>query len=717
MMHKVLIVAPPSSLADLLVEVLAASPRVMGCRLLPAPPRQRQDGEDRYAGNALAEAAGNVMVYRPPLVRRSGQPDLADAAALLRACAVHRPRRLILLSSAAVVEPSHHHPGHAGEDAILPRAANPIARSWAELEALAGSVLAVAGTPAPGAANGPGSQEPAAAGSPGSMARGSATHEAYSESTLRASGLLEAPGPYPAPSGTQETGPFPAPRLIVLRPAAVCAPDGEDFLCALLRARVAVVPAGYDPSVQLLAGADLAAAVRRATEEGDEGVEGEADGGSKVLAPGRNGGAEVYYVAPAGVVPVRAALRLAGGVRLAVPFALQRLLRALPARLGWVAPIEQVAYLRHTSTVSGRKIRDELGFSPRQGSVEALLDALPPGRRSRRPAGATGVPPPAAAPATRPGEVGGAPARPAVSAVSAVPALPAVPELPPIAAFDDYGMSKPYIAAYGRTLFHFLHRYYWRIEVAGLEHVPRAGRAVLVGVHRGFMPWDGVMALHTLVRSTGRYPRFLIHPTLVKFPYLANYMTKLGGLFACQENADWVLGQDELLGMFPEGIQGAFTMYRDAYRLGKFGRDEYVKMALRNRAPLVPFVTAGSAEIYPILGKLEWRWFRRFMEWPFLPLCPNFPLPGLPLPTKWHTRFLAPLPIERSYGPEAADDAAAVREISAEVRARIQDALDSMRRRRRSIFVGSIFDDEDDAGEAAGRESAEAGPPRRRQAL
>lgn len=682
MMHKVLIVAPPSSLANLLVEALAASPRVTGCRLLPAPPRPRQDGEDRYAGNALAEAAGNVVVYRPPLVRRSGQPDLADAAALLRACVVHRPRQFILLSSAAVVEPSHHHPGHAGEDAILPRAANPIARSWAELENLAESVLAGTGTPAP--------------------------------------------------------------RLIVLRPAALCAPDGEDFLCALLRARVAVVPSGYDPSVQLLAGADLAAAVRRAVEEGE-------DGGSKIPAPGRNGGAEVYYVAPAGVVPVRAALRLAGGVRLALPFALQRLLRALPGRLGWVAPIEQVAYLRHTSTVSGRKIRDELGFSPRQGSVEALLDALPPGRRSRQRAGATGVPPPAAAPATRLGEIGGAPARPAVSAVPAVPALPelpALPALPAIAAFDDYGMSKPYIAAYGRTLFHFLHRYYWRIEVAGLEHVPRSGRAVLVGVHRGFMPWDGVMALHTLVRSTGRYPRFLIHPTLVKFPYLANYMTKLGGLFACQENADWVLGQDELLGMFPEGIQGAFTMYRDAYRLGKFGRDEYVKMALRNRAPLVPFVTAGSAEIYPILGKIEWRWFRRFMEWPFLPLCPNFPLPGLPLPTKWHTRFLAPLPIERSYGPEAADDAAAVREISAEVRARIQDALDSMRRRRRSIFVGSIFDDEEDdadgaygakgahgangghgahgahgahgsnlAGEAAGRESAEAGPPRRRQAL
>ena len=82
--------------------------------------------------------------------------------------------------------------------------------------------------------------------------------------------------------------------------------------------------------------------------------------------------------------------------------------------------------------------------------------------------------------------------------------------------FDDFGMDKDYINAFGRTLFKLLHDRYWRVEVEGLGHVPERGRAVLVGVHRGFMPWDAVMTLHLLARELGRYPRFLIHPGLIK---------------------------------------------------------------------------------------------------------------------------------------------------------------------------------------------------------
>jgi 1-acyl-sn-glycerol-3-phosphate acyltransferase len=330
-------------------------------------------------------------------------------------------------------------------------------------------------------------------------------------------------------------------------------------------------------------------------------------------------------VAPAGAVPVRAALRLAGVRRVPLP--------------RWAA---QLDYLRHNWTVSGRKIAEELGFTPAHTSAEAVLDAF---------------------------DVSGAP-RPG---------------------FDPYGLDPDYVAAWSRTLFRFLHDAYWRIEHQGIENVPRQGPAVLTGVHRGFMPWDGVMAVHLLRREIGRIPRFLIHPCLIKFPFLANYMIKLGGIPACQENADWVLGQGEILGMFPEGIHGAFTMYRDAYRLGRFGRDEYVKMALRNRAPIVPFVTVGSAEIYPILARVDSRLVRRVAEWPYLPITPTFPLPGLPLPSKWHTRFLEPVPVHEMHPPEAADDPEIVRALSREVRGRMEAALQGMLARRKSIFFGSIF--------------------------
>ncbi len=531
---------------------------------------------DRYAAVLPGVEA---VVYRPPRRPRSAggaapsQPDLADAQAFFaayaqvfgggapgdRAGSPAAPARVVLLSSAAAASPYHHNTGYV-EEAERPPGSNPIALAWLELEALAVARLV----------------------------------------------------------GPESARAQPAPELIVLRPAAVAVRDGEDSLCRLLRGRTAVVPAGFDPSVQLLSPDDLAAAVEQALLHG----------------AGKPG---IYHVAPAGAVPVSTALRLAG-------------IRRLP--LGWHGGGGRLDYLRHNDTVSGRKIERELAFTPRLSSAAAVRAELGP---------------PAAAGAV-PGAAGGD-----------------VPEL------DPYGQDKRYIAAYGRTLFRFLHDFYWRIEHEGLEHVPRQGRAVLTGVHRGFMPWDGVMALHLIVRELGRYPRFLIHPTLIKFPFLANYMTKLGGIMACQENADWVLGNDELLGMFPEGVQGAFTRYRDAYRLGKFGRDEYVKMALRNRAPLVPFVTVGSAEIYPILAKIDWRWFRRFTEWPCLPLCPNFPLPGLPLPSKWHTRFLEPMPVHQLHPPAAAEDPVVVKAIGREVQARMTAAIAEMLSRRKSVFFGSIF--------------------------
>jgi 1-acyl-sn-glycerol-3-phosphate acyltransferase/nucleoside-diphosphate-sugar epimerase len=412
-----------------------------------------------------------------------------------------------------------------------------------------------------------------------------------------------------AGAGTDET------VLTLLRPAAVL--EGTDYFSRLLAGRTAVTYPGHDPTLQFLSPADLAGAVRAVVAH---------------RAPG------VYNVAPANGIPLKRALRLAGTRRLPVPRTAQRAARAALAPAGLLAPSDHLQYLRYSWTVSGEKLRRELGFVPSHTSGEAILELR--GRNADE-----------------------------------------VPR------FDEYGMDPEYIHRYCRHLFHLLHQYYWRIEVEGLEHVPRRGRGVLVGMHRGFMPFDGVMALYALVRRAGRIPRFLIHPSLTKFPFLADFMAKLGGIMACQENGDYVLERDELLGVFPEGIRGAFTMYKRAYTLGNFGRDEYVRMALRNRAPILPFVTVGSAEIYPILGRIDWRWFKRYTEWPFLPVTNPFPLP-----TKWHTRFLPALHVEQRYPPEAADDPSAVRTISLDVRQRMQAAIDQMLLRRRSVFVGTIFD-------------------------
>ncbi|HET9284034.1 MAG TPA: 1-acyl-sn-glycerol-3-phosphate acyltransferase [Candidatus Angelobacter sp.] len=350
----------------------------------------------------------------------------------------------------------------------------------------------------------------------------------------------------------------------------------------------------------------------------------------------------IFNVAPENVAPLHQAIRILGSTRLPFPRMLQRIARGT----------EFLEYLRYSWTISGRKMERELGFRPQHSSMEALLQLH--GNETEERA---------------------------------------------LAEFDLFGMDKDYIRFYGKTLFKFLSDFYWRIEDRGMEHIPAQGRALLVGMHRGFMPFDGVMALHTIAKKTGRYPRFLTHPGLLKFPFLANFMTKLGGVVACQESADRVLEGDDLLGIFPEGIHGAFTLYRDAYKLQGFARDAFVKLALRHRAPIVPFVTVGSAEIFPIFGKIKSRRWTRYAGWPFIPITPTFPLAPVPLPSKWHTQFL-PAISTAHYGPEAAEDRAVVRAISREVRMRMQQAVDEMLARRKSIFFGSIFKRSQDEGQS-----------------
>lgn len=433
-------------------------------------------------------------------------------------------------------------------------------------------------------------------------------------------------------------------RLTILRLAAMPARDGKDYFSELFRGRIAVTLPGHDPTMQLLSCEDLARAVRSALEAQEGGV---------------------YNVAPRVTITLRAALRLAGVRRVPVSRVLQRTARRVLKRIGLAHPIEQLDFVRYSWTISDQKIRSELSALPQRSSAEALTEF----RCAKNGTASNGAE--------------GACHR----------------------EFDDFGMDKHYIAAYGRTMFKFLHDYYWRVEVDGLDNVPPRGRAVLVGLHRGFMPWDGVMALHLLVQKLGRYPRFLIHPGLIKFPFLFNYMTKLGGIIACQENAAYVLERDEMLGLFPEGIRGAFALYRDAYKIGKFGRDEYVKIALRHRAPIIPFVTIGSAEIFPILKKWDWAWWKRNTEWPTFPITPTFPfLPPVPLPAKWHTQFLEPIHFEQRYPPEAATDPATVRAISLEVRSVMEKAVGDLLGRRKSIFYGSIFNGQ--TGERRGYEKS-----------
>ena len=349
--------------------------------------------------------------------------------------------------------------------------------------------------------------------------------------------------------------------------------------------------------------------------------------------------AGIFNVAPDGVVPLHEAIRQVGSFRMPVPRTLQRLF----------ASSEKLDYFRYPWTVSNQRLKKVCGFVPQKSSMAALEELSQPKR----------------------------------------------PRPDPEPRFDDFGMDHKYIVACEKILFRFLSWYYWRIEARGLEHLPRKGPAVLVGTHRGFIPWDGVMAVHLIAQTTGRVPRFLTHSGLLKFPFIANFVTKLGGVPAWQENAERILENGEILGVFPEGTRGAFALYRDAYKLQSFGRDTFIKLALRYRVPIIPFVTVGSAEIFPVFWQIKSPRWTRYSDWPCLPIS-TFPFCPLPLPSKWHTRFLAPIEVGKEYPAKAAEDSSVVKAIGLRVRNQMQSAMDEMRARRPSIFFGSVFGSEEE---------------------
>jgi 1-acyl-sn-glycerol-3-phosphate acyltransferase len=343
-------------------------------------------------------------------------------------------------------------------------------------------------------------------------------------------------------------------------------------------------------------------------------------------------------VAPCEAIPLRHALRLAGIWRITIRYWLQRAVRAIFAPLGLAFAAEQLDFLRYSCTISREKLVADLQVAEPATSWQALAKMC----------GVTGS---------------------------------------PTQSFDDFGIDPKYIRSCGRWQLRFMESRYWRVEVQGLEHVPRHGGAVLAGMHRGFMPFDGVMMVHLMSRYLGRVPRFLMHPGLIKFPHLARFLTRLGGVIACQENADRVLGRGQMLGVFPEGIRGAFRLYgRDVYRLGRT-RDDYVTAALRHRVPIIPFVTLGPAETFPILAKVEWSWWKRYTHWPFFPITPTGNL--VPLPTKWHIQLLRPIDTAE-YADQTLDEVRVVQELSRRVRLEMQAAIDGLLKRRKSIFFSSL---------------------------
>jgi 1-acyl-sn-glycerol-3-phosphate acyltransferase len=255
---------------------------------------------------------------------------------------------------------------------------------------------------------------------------------------------------------------------------------------------------------------------------------------------------------------------------------------------------------------------------------------------------------------------------------------------------DEFG----YDPRFTRTIlpfFEFLYTMWWRVEASGVEQVPDQGPALIVANHSGVLPWDGVM-INLAVRHehpARRECRMLALDMFALLPFLAPLLAQSGAVRANQEDGERLLRQGELVGVFPEGVKGVGKPFKERYRLARFGRGGFVRLALRTGAPIVPCAVVGAEEIHPKIASMDW--LGRPLGLPYLPITPTFPLLGplgvVPLPTKWSIDFADPIPMD-AYGPEGAEDPILVNRLSEQVRSTVQHMVDSRLARRRSVWFG-----------------------------
>jgi 1-acyl-sn-glycerol-3-phosphate acyltransferase len=255
-------------------------------------------------------------------------------------------------------------------------------------------------------------------------------------------------------------------------------------------------------------------------------------------------------------------------------------------------------------------------------------------------------------------------------------------------AMDEFGMDAHAVGRM-RPLLEFLLDRYWRVEVVGLDRVPERGPVIFVANHSGLLPWDSLALSHVI--ECGRVglgrPRFLVADWLNGLPFLQPMLARLGGVRACRENVDRLLGSGRSVLAFPEGAKGATKIFRERYQLKRFGRGGVVRAALENRVPIVPVGVVGAEEAHPLLFKA--RAPGRMVGLPFLPVTPSFPLLGplglLPLPSKWVIEFGDPIDYAGDESRED-EDALLLSRLTEELRERIHELLERGLARRDSTF-------------------------------
>ena len=291
-------------------------------------------------------------------------------------------------------------------------------------------------------------------------------------------------------------------------------------------------------------------------------------------------------------------------------------------------------------------------------------------------------PAPGPSPRPSPGPAPGPSPRPSPAA--------SFPEDPRLSDVDEWGRSER-VRSLVRRIYGPVYSSWFRVEWEGIDKIPAAGGALLVGNHAGAIPSDAPVIMHGIETELGRPVYGLADYLFRGLPVVGTLWSRAGGVPARPDNAYRLLhDQKKLALVFPEGEKGPSKPYAQRYRLQRFGRGGFVEIAMRAGVPVVPIAVVGSEETMPLLWQIPQ--LARALRVPYFPVTANMVLMGplglaVPFPAKFRLRVLDPVTFDAEPGQERYPKSEVLEE-SERIRESMQHALDDMLRRRRSIWFG-----------------------------
>ena len=145
---------------------------------------------------------------------------------------------------------------------------------------------------------------------------------------------------------------------------------------------------------------------------------------------------------------------------------------------------------------------------------------------------------------------------------------------------------------------------WFRYEVEGIDRLPSSGPALLVGNHNGgVMPSDTLLTLTALWDHFGpdRAVHLLGHDLLAFDPVGRRLCAKLGILRATPESARAALARRRLVMVYPGSDLDSWRPFLHRGKVQLAGRKGFVRIALREKVPLVPVVSVGTHEQFVVI--------------------------------------------------------------------------------------------------------------------